>query len=129
MKRIKLTPSGRKDGYLTTFKIPARLKQELAEICPGKSRTRWVVGAIQSLAGFDECERNSLLQADMRLRASQMVNLPIRLPSKTQAELRGMLTSFRKAYPELDLEISGIVRAAIIFHLRHNENRLLTDLK
>jgi len=127
VKRTSLTHTGRKDGYLTTFLIPKKLHSELKVVCPGKQRTRWVLNAIDALWRFDEIERNQLLQADMRLRLSKMDGLPVRLPTETQNHLRDILISFRKNSPELELETSGIVRASIIFHLRHHEGRFLND--
>jgi hypothetical protein len=86
-----------------------------------------VLSAIDALWRFDEIERNQLLQADMRLRLSKMDGLPVRLPMETQNHLRDILIFFRKNSPELELETSGIVRASIIFHLRHHEGRFLSD--
>lgn len=86
-----------------------------------------MLNAIDTFFQYNETERNEMLQGDMRLRASKMVGLPVRLPKETQIQLRDMLTSFRRSHPELDLDTTGIVRAAIIFHLRHHDGRMLSD--
>lgn len=125
MKRTSLSPSGRKDGYMTTFHIPKRLNDELKTVCSPKGRTRWVLSALAAFHKFDEVERNIMLKADLRGRVEKMISLPVRLPIGSQNQLREMLISFRRASPEWDLDNTGIVRSAIIFYLRYHEGRFV----
>jgi len=128
MMRRLLTPTWKKDGRMTTYVIPERLLTEMAAVHSPKGRTRWVVSAIHAFADYNETERNGMLLSDLRAKSTKhMKGLPLRLSGETQAELRHMLTSFRRSYPEYDLDNSGIVRMAIIFYLRHHEGRMLAD--
>lgn len=124
MQRREISGALKKDSYMTTYLIPDRLLKEMATAHSAKGRTRWVINAIKVFSEVEDADRNSMLLVDLRMKSSKgMKGLPLRITKEAQITLRRILVSFRGTYPEYDLDISGIVRMAIIFHLRNHEGR------
>lgn len=125
-KPIKLP--GPQDGYLTKYFLPTTLKARLATACPPRGRSRWVAQAVSAFKDHDLEMRNLMLLADTRLRQGELEHVSVRLSTTTQQQMKAMLTDFRRQHPEEDLDISGVFRGAVLFHLRQQAGITIRDL-